>query len=200
MSLPDGVLRLPDGSPVTRDDETTGDWLTEQASAEAFEAAITPSGLFRVYREVAGILIQPRPSQVDKTMRIDRLLVPTAKLSAIGWAYGAIGVEIKRSGVKIGPPLAQAMDYTRGVWPIRGILVQLGAVFLWPCGKQHGPVASLMAHNRVGTVSTSPWVSAYFQFGEETILRIDKSGQVTSRYTGLPHVGNGLSGRKVGSR
>ena len=202
MTSPDGTLRLPDGTQVTRlsTTETTGDWLTEAASADAFEAAVAPSGLFRIYREVTGTLTQPRPEQVAKAMRIDRVLIPTQGLVALGWTYGAVGVEIKRSGVRIGPPLAQAMDYTRGAWLVQGVLVHLGAVFLWPCDHQTGPLSSLMVHNRIGTVTPSRSAAALFVLGPETILRIGYDGRAISPYTGAPSIGDGRSGRKVGSR
>ena len=128
-------------------------------------------------------------------MRIDRILIPNERLYAAGWRHGAIGIEIKRSGEKLGPPLAQAMDYTRAAWTIRearGISVFLSMVFIWPMPKQYGPLASVLVHNRIGSASFSQWTSLYLQFGDETILHIDVPGEF--------RLGNGNSGRKVGSR
>ena len=90
------------------DSLTTGGWSTEEASASAFDERIRRIGLFRVYLEVEGTLIQPRPCQREKTVRIDRLLVPTEALLALGWKHQTVGVEIKRSGLPIGPPMTQA--------------------------------------------------------------------------------------------
>jgi hypothetical protein len=132
--------------------------------------------MFVIHREVSGTLIQPRAGQRDRALRIDRVLTPGPVLRERGWKHGAIGIEAKRSDVNIGPPLAQAMDYVRGSWSVRGIWIQLGAVFLWPCRKQSGPLASLMVHNRIGTVSTTGFTGVKFCLGEEVIYSDDREG------------------------
>lgn len=172
---------------------TTGSWTTEEQSASAFDRYVDAVGLFRMYREVVGTLIQPRPGQRDRSMRIDRILVPGADLAQRGWTHGAIGVELKRSGISIGPPLAQAMDYVRGSWSLNGVWIQLNAVFLWPMHKQSGPLASLMVHNRVGSVSHSgsDWIK--FALGEEVLL-------ANNAYSGVRVGNDARSGRQVGSR
>lgn len=169
-------------------------FLTEADAAKTFDALMAErlSECFRVYPEVRGTFTQPRPGQVDKAVRIDRVLVPTAAAREMGWAHGAIGVEIKRSGTKLGPWLAQAMDYVRSVFEVGGVLIQPGAVFLWPCEKQFGPIESVMVHNRVGTVTSSRWNPLLFQFGGETVLRVTHEGAIEMNDRG--------SGRKVGSR
>ena len=149
--------------------------------------------MFRIYREVVGTLTQPRPGQRDRSMRIDRVLVPVPELVHIGWAHGAIGVEVKRSGVSVGPPLAQAMDYVRGSWLVGGIWLQLNAVFLWPMNKQSGPLASLMVHSRIGSASHSGSDRFKFALGEEILC--------ANNFHGGFRLGNDAhSGRSVGSR
>lgn len=172
---------------------TTGSWDTESASASAFDHLIEATGMFRVYREVSGTLIQPRAGQVNRGLRIDRILAPAPALVLQGWAHGAIGVELKRSGVKIGPPLAQAMDYVRGTWEVAGVWLQLSAVFLWPMRKQSGPLASLMAHQRIGSVSQSGPDQLKFSLGEEVIFAMNT-------YTGIRTSPRPRAGTKVGSR
>lgn len=192
MSLPDGVV--PSHEPILI--ETLGLWRTEAESAAAFDAAIAPSGLFRTYSEVPGELLQPRAGQVERTVRIDRVLVPSPEALLRGWSLGAIGVELKRSGEKVGPPLAQAMDYLRSAWRVRGVLIHLDAVFLWPMAKQHGAIASLMAHNRIGAAEPAR-KGVRFYIGEECALRIEAdfhTGEVAAT------IGIVRSGTKVGSR
>jgi hypothetical protein len=172
---------------------TTGSWTTEAASASAFDQLVDGLALFRIYREVSGTLCQPRPGQVDRSLRIDRILVPTAALITQGWAHGAVGVELKRSGVNIGPPLAQAMDYVRGTWSVAGVWLQLGAVFLWPIHKQSGPLASVMAHQRIGSVSHGRSDTIKFSFGEEVIL-------ARNSFSGIRLSSHPRGGSKVGSR
>lgn len=157
-------------SPATARWFTTGSWATEAESASALDLRIDKTGMFHTYREVVGTLIQPRAGQRDRALRIDRILTPSPVLRARGWTHGAIGIEVKRSGISIGRPLAQAMDYVRGAWDLNGIWVQLGAVFLWPMDKQSGPLASLMVHNRIGAASFSGWENIKLSLGEEVLF------------------------------
>lgn len=167
---------------------------SEAAQADVLDALIARSGLFTSYAEVPGTLIQPRPGQVDKGMRIDRILVPTQQLVDAGWSHGVIGVETKPAGAKLGPALAQAMDYTRSAFtlPGGGFQVVPSWVFLFPFPKQHGPLASLMAQQRVGLVLTDRWTLLRFVCGEATVLRVGTDGTV--------RVGLNTLGRKAGRR
>lgn len=167
---------------------------TEAANCLVIDHAINTSGLFTAHAEVPGTLTQPRPGQRDKGMRIDRLLVPTQKLVDLGWRHGIVGIEIKPTGVKLGPPLAQAMDYTRTTFtlPGGGFQVTPSWVFVFPFDKQHGPVASVMAQNRVGTVTVNRWALLSLQCGEATILHASMDGTV--------RIGANTVGTKAGSR
>lgn len=171
---------------------TTGTWATEEASASALDRRIEAIGLFHIYHEVIGTLTQPRPGQRDRAMRIDRILTPTPELRDQEWSHGAIGIEVKRSGENIGPPLAQAMDYVRGSWRINGVWFQLGAVFLWPMHKQGGPLASLMVHNRIGAAVPVGYDGIKLALGEEVVL--------SSGYGREVRLGRVKSGERVGSR
>lgn len=172
---------------------TIGDWSTEEESAAALDLAVGTS-LWNVYREVPGILSQPRPSQGTRNVRIDRILVPAQRLILAGWNHGVIGIEIKRSHAKIGPPIAQAMDYSRTVWtlPSAGIKVWLDWVFVWPMDKQIGPTASILAQNRIGSASCDPWTKLHLKSGESNIIRVRRDGSFD--------IGDALNGCKVGSR
>jgi hypothetical protein len=172
---------------------TTGSWATEAESASAFDRLMEELALFRIYREVAGTLCQPRPGQVDRSLRIDRVLAPTPRLVEKGWRHGAIGVEIKRSGTNIGPPLAQAMDYIRGTWSLGGIWVQLNGVFLWPMHTQGGPLGSVMAQQRIGSVSHERSDLIKFAFGHEVVIALNS-------YSGVRIPTRASAGAKVGSR
>lgn len=169
-------------------------YATETASAAALDSLLTTADLFNVYEEVRGTLIQPRPGQVDKGVRIDRILIPNQRLLDLGWKHGIVGVEIKRSDIAIGRPLAQAMDYTRSAFSLPGSCFQVVPtwVFVWPEDKQHGPLASLMAQNRVGVISSTSWALLHFTVGEMSLLHVSREGTV--------RLGNQSSGTKAGSR
>lgn len=176
---------------------TIGNWDTEEDSKAELDCRIAATGLFRVYPEVTGTLIQPRPGQTDTGMRIDRVLLPTEKLRDLGWKHGAIGVEAKRSGERIGKPLAQATDYVRTSWLLPGsggIRVELSLAFLWPVAEQYGPVASYMVHQRVGSVDFDGYTRIRFRIGPQTVVRAGLDGKVN---LGLQSV---QSGRKSGNR
>lgn len=130
---------------------TRGGYATEADSAAALDMVLDECGLWRVFSEVRGRLLQPRPAQLDKSLRIDRVLVPTERLLKLGWRHGIIGVEIKCSGHKTGPPIAQALDYSRAVWTLPGgFSVWLDYVFVFPMGAIAGPLASVLIQNRIG--------------------------------------------------
>jgi hypothetical protein len=170
---------------------TAGIWTDEKDAAEAFDRLVEPSGFFRFYREVRGTLIQPRPCQQDKSVRIDRLLIPTAKLN--GWTYGCIGVEFKRSGTKIGRPISQMLDYSRALWqlPNGGINVALGWTFLWPAQKEHGDMAGIFAQQRIGTACPNYGGVTFFA-GEVRVLNLAPDGTF--------QIGKCDIGESVGSR
>lgn len=167
---------------------------TEAHNGLVIDYVIDSTALFTSHPEVPGTLIQPRPGQRDKGMRIDRLLVPTQKLVDLGWRHGIIGIEIKPTNVKLGPPLAQAMDYSRTAFtlPGGGFQVVPSWVFVFPFEKEHGPLASVMAQNRVGTATISKWSLLTLRCGEATILHIANDGTV--------RVGTHTVGNKAGSR
>lgn len=174
---------------------TAGNWPSETASGEAFDMLCERwlADYFTLYSERAGTLTQPLDSQQRVRMRIDRLLIPKSRLEDAGWEHGGLGVEIKRSDMDIGPALNQTIDYRRSVFTIRGGLkITPSWVFTWPLDKQHGPMASLMAHQRIGSAWTTKWQPLSFYSGEERILSVHHDGEI--------QIGAGRSGTKSGSR
>ena len=177
---------------------TAGHFSTEVEAASAFDYLIDRSGLFRVHREVRGIVLQSQIDTVDKTVRIDRILMPTEKMMKAGWNEGAIGVEIKKSRIKAGPAISQMFDYSRSVWKLpSGYIIACKYYFLYPLEKQHGAIASIMAQNRLGSLCESSFTSQYhrlkFFCGESKVINY---------YFALDKVeiGNLNFGARVGSR
>lgn len=195
---------------IDRSRPSFGDWRDEAAAAAEFDRRIAASGMFRSYAEVRGFYLAHRPNREQKDARIDRILIPTPAMILHGWRR-CIGVEIKRSGEKIGRPLAQAIDYTYCNWNLadnakerrlmaenRGhksevpdMWMMVENVFLWPFQKQHRAVESVMLQNTVGVIYDSPYTPLIFQL-EKMVIRIERDGQV--------RVQAPTCGRKVGSR
>jgi hypothetical protein len=175
---------------------TCGAWPDEQASAQAFDGIMSTINLFKIYREVCGTYIDPVGPEPTKP-RIDRILIPSERLTQAGWNSGAIGVELKRSGEKIGPPLAQCRDYIGASFPISAarINVRLSYVFLWPARKMHCSLASFQAHFRLGSACPNLLGHGsliYFYVGEQELLRVGQDG--------IPQIKIVTSGNKNGRR
>jgi hypothetical protein len=176
---------------------TTGEWITEQTSADAFDDIINGTDLFIIHREVRGYYLQPRLGQQLCTPRIDRILQPKATLQEQGWPYGCIGVECKRSNTNIGPPLSQLLDYSRAAWNMgRGTWIVLQWVFLWPAPDLGGPLLSVFAQNRIGLAIAAKWDALRLKSGQN-LATFDRKGGVR---IGAGLNGAGTNGRKAGSR
>lgn len=173
---------------------TYGNW-SEKEACKALDSILTTIGLWDVYEEVVGHMLQPRPAQHKRTplLRIDRVLTPTSELIAAGWTHGHIGIEVKASGKNIGPALAQAQDYSRSVWTLEGgQRVWLDYVFVWPMGPQSSTVASILTQNRIGNAYADDWKFS-LRVGEQHLFRYQLKEHTFT-------IGHGRSGAKVGSR
>jgi hypothetical protein len=157
---------------------------------------IIASQFFRIERQVEGRPYGPTPTDDVKDYRIDRVLVPLAAAKAAGWSIGPVGIECKRSNVKIGKPIAQALDYRRAFWHTEAtpeVWFALGFVFLWPLEVQHGPIASVMAQNRIGTISPNA-DGLSFMLANHCMASIATDGNCRI------NINADRFGRKVGSR
>ncbi|MBI5725045.1 MAG: hypothetical protein HZA50_13875 [Planctomycetes bacterium] len=156
---------------------TCGNWQTEEQAEQFFIEFVNATGLFGVYRQIEGVALWKHHFQKYNGLRADVLLFPSAKLAAAGWASGCIVVEIKRSGEKIGPGISQLLDYMNAAWRLPGGSVIPSFGFILPAIKQHGPLASVMSHQHVGTAFPDR-DAIKFQCGELTVLRAYRDGRV----------------------
>jgi hypothetical protein len=195
-------------------ENTVGEFRDENSSMDCFDLLMTTSELFKPpAKEVVGHYQHFRPGAEMRRPRIDRILLPSKTLIDAGWKHGPIGVEGKKSNVKLGKVVAQAQDYARSsfeLWP--GYHVTLEWIFIWPLNEVLGDIASSMAQSRIGSVSgfnDKPGPGDYsfaFKSGGTTAIGF------TARYhtqDEKPHdeywdtnliVNELMSGRKVGSR
>ena len=90
---------------------TFGPWPDERAAEDALVAFLAAAGLFAVYRQVVGRPLWTHCFQQPQDVRVDVLLVPSARLLEAGWDAGAVIIEVKRPGEKIGPGCSQLIDY-----------------------------------------------------------------------------------------
>lgn len=129
---------------------TCGDYATEIEAAAAFDLLV-PTDLFVIHREVTGRLAWPLFGQHHGTkVRIDRILQPTDTAIGLGWECGCVGVELKRSGTKVGRPIGQMLDYLRSTFSIDGQEVLCTYIALFPyMGPGGGPMESLFHGQRL---------------------------------------------------
>lgn len=174
---------------------TAGTFTTEPQAWDYFDELVVANGCFAVHREVCGEYIHPRMNTIDKTARLDRLLIPSRKALDAGWRLGAIAVEGKKSGNDLGPMIAQALDYTRCAWRLSvgnpGMILMAEWLFLYPVDCPGGSIESVMAQNRIG------WCRAdrqriVFGTGGMHGLVLNEDGTMTHKPM--------LAGRKRGSR
>lgn len=187
----DNVVEFPSAAEHSYSRPAFGTWNTETESAAEFDRRVDACGLFaRNYKEVTGYLLARRPNRQNKDTRIDRILMPGPDLVKAGWTQD-IGVELKRSGEKLGPALAQAIDYTWCAWNVGHHWLMLEHVFLWPFPKQGGAPESIMLQNGCGVIFETRNSPLVFQL-EKQVIRIERDKSFTVQPTN--------SGRKVGSR
>lgn len=168
-----------------------GPWLTEADAAAELDRRIAASGLFdRSFAEVRGYYLTHRPNREQKDARIDRILLPGQRLRDAGWT-SAIGVELKASGGKLGPPLSQAIDYTYCAFNVGPHWLNLEHIFLWPLRPQYGCVQSVMVQNCIGAISDGRHSPLIFTL-ERQVIRVNDDGSLL--------VAPSVAGTKKGSR
>lgn len=151
---------------------TYGDWAVEAELEEELVAILRTFDCFEIHRQITGKpLYQPFFKEM-KTVRADLLLIPGKRLLEAGWTQGAILVEVKRSGERIGPGLSQLMDYLDSAFTLpSGVTVVASCGFLFPAMKQHKTVASIMQQNRIGNLRYERGALEFIS-GETHILTI----------------------------
>jgi hypothetical protein len=172
-------------------------WSTEEESAREFDERIAECGLFeRVFTEVRGFYLAHRPGRRQQDARIDRILIPGARLRELGWMM-TIGVEIKKSGCDFGGAVSQAIDYTYCNWNIGSYWMYCERIFLWPFAMPLGPLQAVMLQNGVGTVGGRQYRSMP---GDSLIFSLEKQVIVVDDKNQLTACSPTTSGKKMGSR
>lgn len=177
-------------------DLTCGEWATEKDAEIALDSHIFAAGCFQEpHAQVNGRPLLMAPTNDAKDFRIDRVVLPTKAAKSAGWTLGPIGIECKRSGEKLGRPVSQMLDYRNAAYRLKDsdTWFLLNWVFLWPAMPLGGPLASVMAQNRVGTVHADNWGTLHFNAGGHTVATAGLTG-----FDVRPCADR--MGRKVGSR
>lgn len=175
--------------------KTSGPWLDEPMALADLDSRLAECGQFRVFREVEGYLQQPRAGAEEKeTMRVDRILIPNQSLVDLGWCYGAIAIEGKAPGKKLGAVVCQCLDYSRTVWEIgKGKMWMMCPwTFIWHVSEFAGDIASVMTQHRIGGACYNTRDRLVLKHAAGALLRIDESGSVL--------IGHARCGMKAGSR
>jgi hypothetical protein len=152
-------------------------------------------GLFEVHKQVPGMLLRSPRNPERRSVKIDRVLVPTQKAVENGWRCGPIGVEIKRSGMPLGPVILQCMDYRESIFDVFGSEkpIALDTVFIFPAMAIKYTAASIAVGFRVGFCEPDE-NRLRLVLGDQTALSC-RSGEITHRVPVTDSMG-----RKRGSR
>lgn len=154
---------------------TQSGFATEKEAEDWLSDFINRTGCFRVYRQMQGVLLSRHHRQTELPgVRCDLLLLPAGKIRT-----GAIVIEVKKSGVAIGPSLSQLTDYLRSSFEVvNGIHVIPTYGFAFPVRKQHRATASYMSHQNLGTCEVTRSGGIVLFSGEERLLQFDGGGQL----------------------
>lgn len=173
-------LKIDEGK--MRISQTAGTFATEGESHAAFYELINRLGLFQIFQKKISHQIDwlPRWRNHRETYIPDFVLLPLPKLIDAGWPAGeALIVDAKASGVEIGPVCSQLLDYLCASYMCNQVIVRPSWAFMWPVLKQKSTAASLMAHQRFGTVIDGAMKDSGmrpneigFYVGEGCLLRI----------------------------
>ena len=193
---PERIAQMREEKVISERLATSGEYQTEDDSCARFDAVIeSHPDLFQAIKEVKGWYAQPQFNTEVKDARIDRVLIPQPRLVKAGWVLGPIGVEIKRSNIKAGPAISQALDYSRCVFKIdRGSMprIVLEWVFIWPIEKAYCDIGSIMTQNRIGCAFATHSGRLTFRTDSINLIVVNPDGTVSVT---LPRCG-----RKRGSR
>jgi len=149
------LLRDPDRSTLSpweswRAHETTGSYETEELAKSELMRHISDEH-WSVEQEVVGQVVHPKQDCRATSVRIDYILWPKEPLISAGWSVGPIGVEVKRSGVKLGPVISQALDYMRCQYSCAGgLAVRPKFCVIFPLDRVQEAVQSVMSSERIG--------------------------------------------------
>lgn len=191
------ITTQPDGSEfLSAVLKTCGHYATEDQAVCDLLSKVNVSH-WVVHREVDGWLLHPRSFSDGKlNLRVDVMLEPTEYLQLLGWRWGPIAIECKRSKFNVGPALCQIMDYTRCVWSLpNGFQVMSRLSFLWHFKPPGGTVASMMVNNRIG----GAFLRDYRR--DRLVLMFNSTVAYEDQGADQPRLANELrGGSKTGSR
>jgi hypothetical protein len=156
---------------------TCGAFSSEADSVSRLDSLLSECGAFKIFKEVEGTYEFNQHYKNRATPRIDMVIIPARK--PLSQVVGAIGIECKASGINIGKPFSQCLDYSTAVFRLSGntvVSVKLDFVFLWPLKLPGGVISSIATQNRVGGLyeyANPNYRALNFSFGSNTIIRYD---------------------------
>ena len=152
--------------------------LAEADLEDRLAGFLEGTGLFRVFRQVMGRALWA-PCPAAGRVRADVLVLASRRGLAAGWREGPILFEVKRPGRPIGRGLCQVMDYLASAWRLpNGTEILAAFGFLFPAERVQGPLAIVMAENRVGTCKLEAGKLTCWA-GEQRILTVRENGTMT---------------------
>lgn len=99
---------------------TCNNFQTEKEAEQFFDSCVN-SDFFVAEKQVKGRRIyDDKPQKADQqngqNLKPDRILYPTKLAFDSGWKWGPIGVEIKKSDIKVGPVFTQVLEQRQALY------------------------------------------------------------------------------------
>lgn len=168
---------------MTEKNETVGDFIKEEEAAEFFDT-FSDNPFFTFESEVKGRrLFDEKPVDSEKNGQnavIDRLLHPNwTAVYDYNWKWGSIGVEIKKSGIRVAPVLAQVMEQRQTLFRSHrlGNNRIMPIVFsVFPCTRYGGDLESFLTNQAVlSCIYDFRNKSLKFQDGSMNVLQFSQN-------------------------
>lgn len=174
---------------------TSGSYELEADSWSAFDDFINGNQFFVMEKEVFGKkLFDEKPAKIEiisckscgaehrimkrHDVKVDRILHPTAKAVEMGWKWGPIAVEMKRSSSAIGPVFAQIFEQQKSLFKsvVLGCTRIMPLIFsVFPCGVYGHDVHSIQETQIILSCSFSKYKKALqFKTLSNNVLEIEK--------------------------
>ena len=142
---------------------TCGNFLTEADACSFFDSFLERNRYFFAEKEVNGRLLfdsNPRDAGDGWNLRIDRILHPTKDAISAGWKLGSIGVEIKKSDIKVAGAIAQMLEHKRSLFRSRYLnwnRVLPMVLALFPARQMAYDLGSIFAQSNILSCYHNKW-------------------------------------------
>ena len=166
---------------------TCGNFNPETEAEKFFDSHINPEYFYNEKQVKGRRLYDDKPIVGGNGQNLipDRILYPTHKAYSDGWIYGPIGIEIKKSGIKLGPVFAQVLEQRQSIYRseyLHGARVMPLLFAIFPADKIMNNLGSISVTQSILSCSYKSYNKCLkFYAGNIGVLSIGKNGFEVNR-------------------